>query len=191
MSLPNLPRPAPRVLRLVVGLSLLAVTMHLAWGQSEAAGLTRQVAPLRHTPDVPRMCESDGVRAGIAQLTLLTPRRSALPLLLPTGDICAAPACDPPQPWLTTMRSRHLHGDVREAASRHTSIYLSLFRERDDRLLSRDPVLSEWRGPQPGDAGYWIRGAGPRERGDSPRLLSTAGVARDAATARGYRQEIR
>jgi hypothetical protein len=191
MSLPTLPRPAPSVLLLAVALALLEVTMPFAWGQSEAAGLAGQVAPRRHAQDAPRMHETGGVRTGTAQLTLLTPQGSALPLLLPTGNVCAAPACDPQQPWLETSRSPHLHGYVREAASRHTSIYLSLFREREDRLFSRDPAVGEWHGSQPGDAGYRNRGAEPRERADSPRLLSTAGVARDAATARGYRQEIR
>ena len=73
-----------------------------------------------------------------------------------------------------TWRSRQLQAFVREAASRHGAVVVSLFREAADDPFVQQPALNAVDGLHPSDAGYRVWLDELSAQAALPRRLSAA-----------------
>ncbi|MES2959664.1 MAG: GDSL-type esterase/lipase family protein [Pseudomonadota bacterium] len=104
--------------------------------------------------DVIRLRGLEDLRADIDRVTALARQRADLVVLMPAGNVGNAPFFVAPVSWLMTWRSRELHSFVRDAAARHSALYVNLFRERADDPFVNRPGLHARDGLHPSDSGY-------------------------------------
>ena len=76
---------------------------------------------------------------------------------MPCGNVGNAPFFFPPLSWWMTERSKMLHRLVRQAASDHGALYVSLYQDKaDDPFAQRPDTLNASDGLHPSDAGYQL-----------------------------------
>jgi lysophospholipase L1-like esterase len=104
--------------------------------------------------DVVRLRGLGALQADVERVTHRAQQRADLVVLMPAGNVGNSPFFVAPISWLMTWRSRRLHHFVDEAAARHGSVRVDLFREAADDPFVLRPELNAADGLHPSDAGY-------------------------------------
>lgn len=107
--------------------------------------------------DVIRLTGQDALAQSVARAAQLARRQARLVIIMPCGNVGNAPFFFPPLSWWMTERSKTLHRLVRQAASDHGALYVSLYEDKvNDPFAQRPDTLNASDGLHPSDAGYQL-----------------------------------
>lgn len=124
--------------------------------------------------DVMRLRDLDAARGELDRVLALAHALAPQVILMPAGNVGNAPFFVPPLSWWMTARSRTLHRHAREAAARHGTVYVDLFRARADDPFVQRPGLHAADGLHPSDAGYAVWRQALARQADLPAWLAAA-----------------
>lgn len=128
--------------------------------------------------DVIRLTRQDALAQDIAKTAQLAAARAPLVVIMPPGNVGNAPFFMAPLSWLMTKRSREMHGLVRQVATDHGALYVSLYKDKaDDPFAQRPDELNARDGLHPSDAGYRLwHDALNAQAGLDRRLAALTGI---------------
>ena len=107
--------------------------------------------------DVIRLTGQEALARQVERAAQLARRQARLVIIMPCGNVGNAPFFFPPLSWWMTERSKMLHRLVRQAASDHGALYVSLYQDKaDDPFAQRPDTLNASDGLHPSDAGYQL-----------------------------------
>jgi len=124
--------------------------------------------------DVIRLTDKEALRASIDRVVAGALDRADAVVLMPAGNVGNAPFFFPPFSWWMTQRSRSLHELIRDAARRHATIYVNLFKSPEEDPFVIRPGLNAVDGLHPSDSGYRVWYSELKDQADLVRRLARA-----------------
>lgn len=128
--------------------------------------------------DVVRLRLLEALRRDVERVPYRASQRTDQIVLIPAGRVGVAPFFFAPVSWVMTWRLRRLPAFVREEASRHSAVFVNLFRESADDTFVQRPELHAADCLHISDAWHRVRSAEQMSQATFPQR-SSASLAMD------------
>lgn len=135
------------------------VVTQLETGFLDASERFDAVLVLAGGNDVIRLTREQPLSRAISRVAEIANTLADVVVLVPSGNVGSAPFFFAPWSWLMTHRSKMLHRQVSQAATRTGARYVNLYQDKaDDPFAQRPDELNAKDGLHPSDAGYrlWV-----------------------------------